>query len=81
MSLNPNLRRVTGVLLLVLGIGSGGALYQPLAAGVIGGSVSALLVTFFLLPTAYAVLERRTSAARTEAVQPASLEPQGSALP
>jgi hypothetical protein len=34
-------------------------LYQPLAAGVIGGSVSALLVTFFLLPTAYAVVERR----------------------
>jgi len=31
----------------------------PLAAGVIGGSVSATLVTFFLLPTAYAVVERR----------------------
>jgi HAE1 family hydrophobic/amphiphilic exporter-1 len=50
---------ITGVLPLVFGIGSGGALYQPLAAGVIGGSVTALLVTFFLLPTAYAVLERR----------------------
>ena len=51
---------ITGVLPLVFGIGSGGKLYQPLAAGVIGGSISALLVTFFLLPTAYAVLERRT---------------------
>jgi len=50
---------ITGVLPLVFGWGSGGALYQPLAAGVIGGSVSALLVTFFLLPTAYAALERR----------------------
>lgn len=50
---------VTGVLPLVFGWGSGGALYQPLAAGVIGGSVSALLVTFFLLPTAYAWLEHR----------------------
>jgi HAE1 family hydrophobic/amphiphilic exporter-1 len=50
---------VTGVLPLVFGFGSGGALYQPLAAGIIGGSISALLVTFFLLPTAYAVLERR----------------------
>jgi HAE1 family hydrophobic/amphiphilic exporter-1 len=49
---------VTGVLPLVFGWGSGGALYQPLAAGIIGGSISALLVTFFLLPTAYAVLER-----------------------
>ncbi|MEP6781967.1 MAG: efflux RND transporter permease subunit [Gemmatimonadaceae bacterium] len=51
---------VTGVLPLVVGWGSGGALYQPLAAGIIGGSISALLVTFFLLPTAYAVLERRS---------------------
>ena len=53
---------VTGVLPLLFGWGSGGALYQPLAAGIIGGSVSALLVTFFLLPTAYAVMERRGDA-------------------
>jgi len=55
-----NLTTITGVLPLVFGWGSGGSLYQPLAAGVIGGSISALLVTFFLLPTAYAVMERRT---------------------
>ncbi|MFA6166704.1 MAG: efflux RND transporter permease subunit [Gemmatimonadaceae bacterium] len=53
---------ITGVLPLVFGIGSGGALYQPLAAGVIGGSLSALAVTFFLLPAAYYVLERRRAA-------------------
>jgi HAE1 family hydrophobic/amphiphilic exporter-1 len=53
---------ITGVLPLVFGWGSGGTLYQPLAAGVIGGSLSALAVTFFLLPTAYAVLERRKEA-------------------
>ena len=53
---------ITGVLPLVFGWGSGGALYQPLAAGIIGGSVSALAVTFFLLPTAYAVMERRKDA-------------------
>jgi HAE1 family hydrophobic/amphiphilic exporter-1 len=51
---------IVGVLPLVMGFGSGGELYQPLAAGVIGGSVSATLVTFFLLPTAYAVVERRS---------------------
>jgi HAE1 family hydrophobic/amphiphilic exporter-1 len=50
---------ITGVLPLVFGLGSGGELYQPLAAGVIGGSITALLVTFFLLPTAYAWVERR----------------------
>jgi HAE1 family hydrophobic/amphiphilic exporter-1 len=53
------LTTITGVLPLVFGWGSGGELYQPLAAGIIGGSVTALLVTFFLLPTAYAVVERR----------------------
>ncbi|MEN9817632.1 MAG: hypothetical protein RLZ32_1512, partial [Gemmatimonadota bacterium] len=64
------------------GWGSGGALYQPLAAGIIGGSVSALLVTFFLLPTAYAVLERwqeqrRTSPPRGAAVAVAQGRPSG----
>jgi HAE1 family hydrophobic/amphiphilic exporter-1 len=53
-----SLTTVVGVLPLVLGLGAGGELYQPLAAGVIGGSVTALLVTLFLLPTAYAVTER-----------------------
>jgi hydrophobic/amphiphilic exporter-1 (mainly G- bacteria), HAE1 family len=53
---------ITGVLPLVFGWGSGGKLYQPLAAGVIGGSVSALAVTFFLLPTAYAWMEKRKDA-------------------
>jgi HAE1 family hydrophobic/amphiphilic exporter-1 len=60
---------VTGVLPLVFGWGSGGALYQPLAAGIIGGSISALLVTFFLLPTAYAVLERRTERRMTRGME------------
>ena len=59
---------VTGVLPLVLGLGSGGQLYQPLAAAVIGGSVTATLVTFFLLPVAYALFERRK--ARVAAVAP-----------
>ncbi|MGI8842319.1 MAG: efflux RND transporter permease subunit [Gemmatimonadaceae bacterium] len=57
-----SLTTIAGVLPLVLGLGSGGALYQPLAAGVIGGSVSALLVTFFLLPTVYFWVEHRREA-------------------
>ncbi len=53
------LTTITGVLPLAFGWGSGGELYKPLAATVIGGAVTAILVTFFLLPTAYAVVERR----------------------
>lgn len=53
-----SLTTVVGVLPLAFGIGSGGQLYQPLAAAVIGGSITATLVTFFLLPTAYAMTER-----------------------
>jgi HAE1 family hydrophobic/amphiphilic exporter-1 len=51
---------VTGVLPLLFNWGSGGALYQPLAAGVIGGSVTALAATFFVLPVVYEMLEQRT---------------------
>lgn len=53
------LTTITGVLPLAFGWGSGGELYKPLAATVMGGAVTAILVTFFLLPTAYAVVERR----------------------
>src|SRR5690606_27969407 len=53
------LTTITGVLPLAFGWGSGGELYQPLAATVIGGAITAILVTFFLLPTAYSVVERR----------------------
>ncbi len=54
-----SLTTIFGVLPLVFGIGSGGALYQPLAAAVIGGAISAQIVTFFLLPVAYSRLEAR----------------------
>jgi HAE1 family hydrophobic/amphiphilic exporter-1 len=66
---------ITGVLPLLFGWGSGGELYKPLAAGVIGGSVSALLVTFFLLPTAYAVLERRKERTAGKRRRAADVEP------
>ncbi|MBW8773285.1 MAG: efflux RND transporter permease subunit, partial [Gemmatimonadetes bacterium] len=61
---------VTGVLPMLFGWGSGGELYIPLAAGVVGGSVTALAVTFFMLPSAYAVMEERAErkAARSAAL-------------
>ena len=65
-----SLTTITGVLPLVFGFGSGGQLYQPLAAAVIGGSVTATLVTFFLLPVAYALFERRQARAGAPAPRP-----------
>ncbi|HYV95983.1 MAG TPA: efflux RND transporter permease subunit [Gemmatimonadaceae bacterium] len=53
-----SLTTITGVLPMAFNIGAGGALYQPLAAGVIGGTFSALAVAFFLLPTTYYTIER-----------------------
>jgi HAE1 family hydrophobic/amphiphilic exporter-1 len=67
-----SLTTITGVLPLVFGLGSGGQLYQPLAAAVIGGSVTATLVTFFLLPVAYALFERRKLRAGALAPVPAT---------
>jgi HAE1 family hydrophobic/amphiphilic exporter-1 len=67
-----SLTTIVGVLPMVFGWGSGGELYQPLAAGVIGGSVTATLVTFFLLPTAYAVVETRKERSTRPTVQPPS---------
>lgn len=57
-----SLTTVTGVLPLMFGVGGGGALYKPLAAAVIGGAISSILVTFFVLPVAYTLLEERSEA-------------------
>ena len=61
---------IAGVIPLVLNLGSGGALYQPLAAAVIGGSITQLGVTFFLMPALYALIERRKE--RIALARPAS---------
>ncbi|HEY4101939.1 MAG TPA: efflux RND transporter permease subunit [Gemmatimonadales bacterium] len=58
---------IAGVIPLVLNLGSGGALYQPLGAAVLGGSVTQLAVTFFLMPALYAMIER-SKARKTVAV-------------
>ncbi len=69
---------VTGVLPMLFGWGSGGELYIPLAAGVVGGSVTALAVTFFMLPSAYMVMEERKERKRP-LPQPLPLSGEGSA--
>jgi len=72
-----SLTTIVGVLPLAFGIGSGGQLYQPLAAGVIGGSITATLVTFFLLPTAYAAVERWKDKRRVTVVPPLRIAERG----
>jgi len=69
---------ITGVLPLLLGWGSGGELYIPLAAGVVGGSVTALAVTFFLLPSAYKLMEERAERQARPLPQPLPLSGEGS---
>jgi HAE1 family hydrophobic/amphiphilic exporter-1 len=71
-----SLTTVTGVLPLLFGVGGGGTLYQPLAAAVIGGAISSILVTFFLLPVAYAVLE----GLRGQEIDPVRI-PEGASVP
>ncbi|MEO8635138.1 MAG: efflux RND transporter permease subunit [Gemmatimonadales bacterium] len=75
-----SLTTIVGVLPMVFGWGSGGELYQPLAAGIIGGSITATLVTFFVLPTAYAVIEGRRSRALGDSGVAAGLRPAATPL-
>jgi Cu/Ag efflux pump CusA len=76
-----SLTTVTGVVPLMFGIGGGGALYRPLAAAVIGGAISSILVTFFVLPVAYTMLEERHERAAVPAGAPGSLSLAAAELP
>jgi hypothetical protein len=49
---------VMGSLPLALGIGSGGELMRPLAIAVVGGLVLSTLLTLFVVPCAYVVVQR-----------------------
>jgi multidrug efflux pump subunit AcrB len=53
---------VFGMLPLALGIGSGTELMQPLAISVVGGLTVATLLTLFVVPSAYLVLNRLANA-------------------
>ena len=49
---------VAGMIPLAVGMGSGANLMQPLAVAVIGGLLSAMLLTLFLIPCLYAVVQK-----------------------
>jgi hypothetical protein len=49
---------IMGSLPLALGIGSGGELMRPLAIAVVGGLLCSTLLTLFVVPCAYVVVQR-----------------------
>jgi multidrug efflux pump subunit AcrB len=54
--LMTTLTTVSGMLPLALGLGSGSELMQPLAVAVVGGLCVSTLLTLFVVPSAYVIL-------------------------
>jgi multidrug efflux pump subunit AcrB len=50
---------VFGLLPLAMSLGEGTEILQPMAVAVIGGLLFSLFLTFYFMPAAYALLERR----------------------
>ncbi|MEE4296067.1 MAG: efflux RND transporter permease subunit [Wenzhouxiangella sp.] len=55
--LMTNLTTVVGMIPLAVGMGSGANLMQPLAMAVIGGLLSAMILTLFLIPCLYVIVQ------------------------
>ncbi|MGY6554057.1 MAG: efflux RND transporter permease subunit [Wenzhouxiangella sp.] len=55
--LMTTLTTVAGMLPLAVGMGSGANLMQPLAIAVIGGLLSAMLLTLFMIPCLYVIVQ------------------------
>jgi multidrug efflux pump subunit AcrB len=54
-----SLATVFGLLPMAIGLGIGGETNAPLARAVVGGLSVSTLLTLFLVPTMYAILEER----------------------
>lgn len=57
--LMTSLATVFGLLPMAIGLGTGGETNAPLARAVVGGLSVSTLLTLFLVPTMYAILEER----------------------
>ncbi len=70
--LRPILTTATTTILamtpLALGLGEGGEAQAPMARAIIGGLLSATLITLVVVPTVYAIMERKTLKGRGETV-------------
>jgi len=64
---------IAGMIPMALGIAEGGSQAAPLGRAVIGGLAAATISTLFVLPSLYAILQRRAGA------QSPSLDPDDSA--
>lgn len=66
-----------GLITMLFATGPGSEIQKPLAAVVIGGIISPTLLTLFILPTLYKVLEGRTVAHETSHLPdpPSTTEP------
>jgi multidrug efflux pump subunit AcrB len=62
--LMTTLTTVVGMLPLAIGMGAGANLMQPLAVGVIGGLLSAMLLTLALIPCLYVIIQHAGSRLR-----------------
>ncbi len=63
---------ILGLLPMALGLGEGAELRAPLAITVIGGLSAATLLTLFVIPVVYSLVDRAPEAARDERPAPAS---------
>jgi HAE1 family hydrophobic/amphiphilic exporter-1 len=72
--LRPILTTATTTILamtpLALGLGEGGEAQAPMARAIIGGLMSATIITLAVVPTVYALFERKKMKEEEEAVRP-----------
>jgi hydrophobic/amphiphilic exporter-1 (mainly G- bacteria), HAE1 family len=67
--LMTSLATILGLIPMAMKLGTGSEAYAPLARAIIGGLLVSVVVTVYLVPTAYLLVHRR-SEARLQAVQP-----------
>ena len=70
--LMTSLTTILGMVPMSLGIGEGSEIWQPMGIAVVGGLVVSTLVTLFIIPSLYSMLEgRKERKAAAKALQQA----------
>jgi len=79
--LMTTLTTVAGMLPLAVGMGSGSLLMQPLAIAVVGGLLSAMLLTLFLVPCLYLIVQNASESLRRFVLRRGDTEERASGAP